>query len=313
MAQLSQDAATVLQLMAAAGAPRIETLPPAEAQRQFLENAPQLQSPREPVAAVTDSSLATPATEIALRIYRGHGCPEEGAPCLVYFHGGGWVLGSRDTHDGICRWIANLAEACVVSVEYRLAPAAPFPAAIEDAMAAVRHVAAQATILGVAPGRIAVGGDSAGGNIAAVMALAARAGQIPPLAFQMLFYPVTDLSGEQESYRSRAEGYGLTTAAMLWFHRQYLPDPALAADWRASPLRAPNLGGLAPAFVLTAGFDPLHDEARDYAARLRAAGVAVVLDENPDQIHGFLSMDRFIPAARPSVARAVAAWRRTED
>lgn len=306
---LSPAAQTVLDLMAASGAPSVDLLTPEEAKRQFLENAPKLQGAPEPVRDVRTHILATPAAEIPLRVYRGEGSPDAAAPCVVYFHGGGWVLGNCDTHDVLCRWIANLAQGVVISVDYRLAPEHPFPAAIEDAAAAIRHVVAEAEALGIDAARIAVAGDSAGGNIAAVMALFARAERIPPLAFQMLFYPVTDVSAVQESYRSRAEGYGLTTAAMQWFHRQYLPDPALGADWRVSPLLALSLARLCPAFVLTAGYDPLHDEARDYAARLRAAGVPVVLDENPDQIHGFLSMDRFIPAARPSVARAVAAWR----
>ncbi|GAB0114207.1 alpha/beta hydrolase [Acidisoma sp. C75] len=305
---LSPDAQAVLDAMAASGAPRIETLPAAEAQRLFLENAPQLQGEKEAVGDTRDLVIPTPAGGVPARLYRGLGSAAAAAPGLVYFHGGGWVLGNCDTHDVICRWMANLAEGVVLSVDYRLAPEHPFPAAIEDAMAALRHVGEEAAAYGIDPARLAVAGDSAGGNIAAVMALMARDGKVPPLAYQILFYPVTDVSGEQESYRLRGEGYGLTTAAMRWFHAQYLPDPALAADPRVSPLRAPDLAGLAPAFVLTAGYDPLHDEARDYARRLQAAGVGVTLDENPDQIHGFLSMDRFIAAARPSVARAIGAW-----
>ncbi|HTH99855.1 MAG TPA: alpha/beta hydrolase [Acidisoma sp.] len=305
---LSPEAQTVLDLVAASGAPRIETLAPAEAQRQFLENLPALQGEPEAVREVRDLVIASPAAEIPLRVYRGTGCPESGAPCLVYFHGGGWVLGNCDTHDTICRWIANLSQGVVVSVDYRLAPEHPFPAAIEDAMAAIRHVATRAEALGIDRDSIAVGGDSAGGNIAAVMALLARDGALPPLDFQILFYPVTDVSASQDSYTSCAEGYGLTTAAMRWYHGLYLSDPAQAADWRVSPLRAPSLADVAAAFVLTAGYDPLHDEARDYAVRLRAEGVSVQLDENPGQIHGFLSMDRFIRAGRPAVARAVAAW-----
>jgi len=305
---LSPDAQAVLDVMAASGKPRIETLAPVEAQRQFIANAPLLQGEPEEVHAVRDLVLASPASEIPLRLYRGIGSPNSGAPCLVYFHGGGWVLGNCDTHDTICRWIANLSQGVVVSVDYRLAPEHPFPAAIEDGMAAIRYIEGHAEALGIDPGTLAVGGDSAGGNIAAVMALLARDGGLPSIDFQMLFYPVTDVSAGQESYTSRAEGYGLTTAAMRWYHGLYLADPAQAADWRVSPLRAPSLADVAAAFVLTAGYDPLHDEARDYAVRLRAEGVPVQLDENPGQIHGFLSMDRYIRAARPAVARGVAAW-----
>jgi acetyl esterase len=305
---LSSDAQEVLNVMAASGKPRIETLAPVEAQRQFIANAPVLHGEPEGIRAVRNLVLASPGGEIPLRLYRGTGCPDSGASCLVYFHGGGWVLGNCDTHDTICRWIANLSQGVVVSVDYRLAPEHPFPAAIDDGMATIRYIEAHAEALGVDPGTVAVGGDSAGGNIAAVMALLARDGALPSLAFQMLFYPVTDVSAGQESYTSRAEGYGLTTAAMRWYHGLYLADPAQAADWRVSPLRAPSLSDVAAAFVLTAGYDPLHDEARDYAVRLRAAGVPVQLDENPGQIHGFLSMDRFIRAARPAVARGVAAW-----
>lgn len=305
---LSPDAQAALDAMAASGRPRIETLAPAEAQRQFIANAPLLQGEPEEVRVVRDLVLATADSELPLRLYRGIGCPNSGAPCLVYFHGGGWVLGNCDTHDTICRWIANLSQGVVVSVDYRLAPENPFPAAIEDGMAAIRHVISQAETLGIDPDVTAVGGDSAGGNIAAVMALLARDGALPPLAFQMLFYPVTDVSAGQESYTSRGEGFGLTTAAMRWYHGLYLSDPAQAEDWRVSPLRAQSLADVAAAFVLTAGYDPLHDEARDYAMRLRAEGVPVQLDENPGQIHGFLSMDRFMRAARPAVARGVAAW-----
>jgi acetyl esterase len=200
----------------------------------------------------------------------------------------------------------------VISVDYRLAPEHPFPAAIEDAAATLRYVTEHAQDFGIDRQRIAVGGDSAGGNIAAVVALLARDGAVPQIAFQMLLYPVTDVSTTQDSYGRYAENYGLTTAAMRWFRQHYLGAAGDGADWRVSPLRAESLAGVAPAFVVTAGYDVLHDEAQDYAARLVEAAVPVQIDANPGQIHGFISMDGFIGEARRCIGRAVEAWRASE-
>jgi acetyl esterase len=305
---LDSDAKAALDAMADAGAPAIDTLSAAEAKRMFLESAPRLQGKKDAVGETRDLR----ASGIPLRLYRGVDSPPARAPALLYFHGGGWVVGSVDTHDTICRWIANLAAGVVISVEYRLAPEHPFPAAIDDASAALQYAADNAASLGIDGQRIAVGGDSAGGNIAAVIALLARDGTVPPIAFQMLLYPVTDVSATQDSYRRYAEGYGLTTAAMRWFGRHYLGPDGDGTNWRASPLLAPSLAGLAPAFVATAGYDVLHDEARDYVTRLREAHVPVQLDENPGQIHGFISMDGVIGEARRCIGRAVEAWRASE-
>jgi len=309
---LDPDAQRFLQHAAEANPPAMETLTPAEARAQFDAFMPMTQGPREEVAEVRNTSLHGLLGPIPVRIYRSEAAPAANAPCMVYFHGGGWVIGGLDTHDGLCRSIANLGEAVVISVDYRMGPEFPFPAAVEDCAAALRHILADATALGIDPNRIAVGGDSAGGNLAAVMAIASRNGDAPPLAFQMLFYPVTDLSQTQDSYRSYAEGYGLTTAGMAWFRQHYLGEEGHLNDWRVSPLRAHSLTGVAPAFVLTAGFDPLHDEGLEYAARLREDGVMTVLDDNPGQIHGFVSMDGVIAEARPALARAMAAWRAAE-
>ena len=309
---LDADARAVLDAQAAMGRPPLDSLPVEIAKSGFLETCPLLQGPREAVSAVQDITIAGPGGPLPLRVYRGQGCAVEQAPALVFFHGGGWVLGNLESHDTICRWIANDLAGVVLAVDYRLAPEHPFPAAIEDAAAAVRHAHQNARHLGIDPARLAVGGDSAGGNIAAVMALMARDGALPPIAFQMLLYPVTDVSGDQDSYRHCAEGFGLTTAAMRWFHGHYLGKSGRPEDWRISPLRAADVSGLAPAFVLTAGYDPLHDEALAYAHRLGGAGVPLRLDENPGQIHGFISMDRFIAAARPAVTRAADFWREVE-
>jgi acetyl esterase len=310
---LSRDARAALDAQMAMGQPPIERLSPADARESFLQTCPQLQGPREGVSTVQDMAVPSAAGLLPIRLYRGRQCKLSGAPALVFFHGGGWVIGGLETHDSICRWIANDLQGIVAAVDYRLAPDDPFPAAVEDGMAAIRHLHQNAAHFGIDPARIAVGGDSAGGNIAAVMALMAREGTLPALAFQMLLYPVTDVSARQDSYRRFAEGYGLTTAAMLWFQRHYLGAEGRAEDWRIAPLQAEDVSGLAPAFVLTAGFDVLHDEARDYAARLQAAGVTLRLDENPGQIHGFVSMDRYVAAARPAITRAIDFWREVDS
>ncbi len=305
---LAPNARAVLDVMAASGLPAIETLSPEAARRQVLLSSPLLRGAKEAVAEVRDLTAPSPSGSIPLRLYRGLGCPDTGAPCVVYFHGGGWVVCNIDTHDNICRWMANFSGGVVISVDYRLAPEHRFPAAIEDAAAAWRHVAAEAEGWGIDPARMAAAGDSAGGNIAAVLSLMARNGDVPPVAYQILIYPVTDVSLRQESYNRYAEGYALTTAAMRWFGAHYLGPRGDGTDWRVSPLLAPSVAGLAPAFILTAGFDPLHDEALEYVARLRDAGVPVQLDENPGQIHGFLSLDGFIADARPAIGRAIQAW-----
>jgi acetyl esterase len=207
---------------------------------------------------------------------------------LVYFHGGGWVIGSIETHDALCRELTMEAGVVVVSVEYRLAPEHKFPAAADDAYAAVRWVAQHAAELGIDPARIGVGGDSAGGNLAAVVALQARDLGGPPLALQLLIYPITCDDLGTPSYVENAEGYMLTRADMAWFWSQYLSDPAQGDDPRVSPLRAGDLSGLPPAFILTAEYDPLRDEAEAYAARLEQAGVPVRMRRYDGMIHGFL-------------------------
>jgi acetyl esterase len=221
------------------------------------------------------------------RIYTPVRGDRAGAPGLVWFHGGGWVIGSIESHDGICRALASRSGVVVVSVDYRLAPEHPFPAAPDDAVAATSWVLDNAGSLGVNPAAVAVGGDSAGGNLAALVTLKLRGASRVP-AFQMLIYPATDLTRSQPSHRSFGEGFMLPEPAMKWFLRHYLPDPQLERDPRASPLFAPDLSGLPPALVVTAGFDPLRDEGRAYADRLRDAGVAVEYVCSEGSMHGFL-------------------------
>ncbi len=267
-------------------------------------------APGEPeaVAHVEDRMIPGPAGEIPVRIYR----PEarEKLPALVYYHGGGFVLCNLDTHDGVCRSLANSAGCAVVSVDYRLAPEHRFPAAPEDCHAALCWVAEHGAEIGVDPSRIAVGGDSAGGNLGAVVAQMARDRGGPPLRFQLLVYPVADCRFDTASYRDNGEGYFLTANMMKWFWKQYLADPADAANPYASPLRARDLFGLPPGLCITAEMDPLRDEGEAYAARLREAGVAVPTRRYDGVFHGFFGMGALIEQGKHAVAEAASALRR---
>lgn len=252
------------------------------------------------VASIEDRVIAvgprTARRHIRVRTYRPRGGPTQ--PCVVYFHGGGWVVGDLDTHDGVCRSLAALADCVVVAVDYRLAPEHPFPAAVEDAVAAVRHVCAHPADYGADPARVAVAGDSAGGNLAAVVCLLARDGGGPALVHQVLVYPVTDTdSAGRASYREFAEGYYLRRDDMEWYFEQYLTD-ADRADPRVAPLRARDLSGLPPATVITAEFDPLRDEGEEYARRLADAGVPVECRRFGGMFHPFFMLAGPLDAAR---------------
>jgi acetyl esterase len=251
--------------------------------------------PVEPIAETRD--LATTGERaIALRLYRPNG--GEGLPLLVYFHGGGWVIGSIATSDAFCRALANASGCAVVSVDYRLAPEHRYPAAAEDAYAATRWCADHARGLGADPDRLAVGGSSAGGNLAAVTALFARGRGGPRLALQWLHVPVLDHDFDTASYRANADGYGLTREGMRWFWDHYAPIARQRDEPHASPLRERDLTGLPPAQVITAECDPLRDEAHAYAERLRSAGVPVTYTEYAGMVHGFLSLAGVVPGAR---------------
>jgi len=228
-------------------------------------------------------------------------------PVLVFFHGGGWVVGNIESHEAMCRHLANRAECAVVAVDYRMGPEHKFPAAVDDCFAATGWVADNGASLGIDPRRLAVGGDSAGGNLGAVVSLLARDKGAPRIACQLLIYPATDAAMRHDSIARYAEGYVLTRATMRWFYDQYLRTPEDAADWRVSPLLASDLAGLPPAFVLTAGYDPLCDEGDAYAARLAAAGVPVTHRRFPGQVHGFVTNGRVIRAAETALDEAAAA------
>ncbi|RIY01940.1 alpha/beta hydrolase [Aureimonas flava] len=305
---LDPQAAKVLALGEAADAPPFEAGTAAEARRAYRASYLALRGALEPVASTQERSFRGPGGAIAMRVHRGYGAPDTAAPALLYLHGGGWVIGDLDSHDDICRWFANAARCVVVCPDYRLAPEHPFPAAIEDAAATLAHLHACADEHGLDAGRIAVAGDSAGGNLAAVLALMARDATVPPLEAQLLLYPNTDARQTADSYRRFANGFGLTSRTMRWFRDQYVRDADDIADWRVSPLLAESLSGAPPAFVLVAGQDILADEGAAYAERLRAAGVPLVLSRRADQIHGFASAGRYIDAARQSVLEAARAW-----
>lgn len=293
------DSATValLRKQAEAGLAPVETLDPAEARKAFAEA-------RESCAVNAALSLRTADFDVSeygrsvpVRVYRPNEAADDGASALGFFHGGGWVVGDIASYDDFCRGIAFASGCCVVSVGYRLAPDHKFPAAIEDAKLAIRWLFHNSKRLGIDPDYIAVGGDSSGGNIAAVSAILARDGSLPKLRFQLLLYPATDLRMKSPSHGISIPDLRVTGKTMNWFRGLYLSSAEEQSDWRASPLLAPNLEGVAPAYVLTAGGDPLMDEGIAYVDRLRAHGVEVEHRHYCDQIHGFLTLGNLVPEA----------------
>ena len=279
------------------------------AARRELDASSRLLAPEPPPhARVEEIEVDGAAGRLPARIYRPYGV-SAGAPCLVYFHGGGWVLGSLDSHDAPCRAFAEGAGCVVISVDYRLAPEHPFPAAVDDATAAFRGIAKDAARLGIDPARIAVGGDSAGGNLAAVVCLDTRDDAVRP-CFQLLIYPGTDMSMSMPSIETMGRGFFLERATMDWFLDHYVPDRASRKNPRASPLFAPSHANLPPAFVLTAGFDPLRDEGQAYAKKLTAAGVACEERCYGSLIHGFLHTWGILHGARPPLEELITQLRR---
>jgi acetyl esterase len=308
--KLDPQAQQVCDLIVASGRPPFETLSPPEARKAYAASRPVLQPDPPAVAEVRSLAATGPAGTIPLRLYRGQGLPQTGAqPALIYFHGGGWVIGDLESHDQVCRALANAVPCIVVAVDYRLAPEHKFPAAADDAIAATRWIADKAASLGIDPKRLAVAGDSAGGNLAAVVALDARDRGGPRIVHQVLVYPGTDMRMGWPSLERHAEQLPLTRASMRWFIAHYLRSASDATDWRASPLLAPSLKGLPPALVVTAGFDVLGDEGEAYAKALSAAGVAARHERFEGQIHGFLNMGRIVEDSGRLIAMAAAALR----
>jgi acetyl esterase len=311
---LDPDAAAVFKAFQEAGRPAYETLSPAEA-RAFYLQARFVTNPEPPaLQSVAPLAIPSPAGSIPARIYTPlHPRTANGlASCLVFFHGGGWVIGDLDSHDVVCRKIADEGRLVVISVDYRLAPEHKFPAAVDDAIAATKWIAGHAKQLGIDASRLMVGGDSAGGNLAAVVAIAARDGDSPAIAGQVLIYPATDFALTHPSHREPGTSILLTHTVIPWFRGHYLNGATDIDDWRASPARATTFAGLPPAYVLTAGADPLRDEGDEYAQRLKQAGVPVTYRTFPGQFHGFFTMGKLLQQANVA-AREIGAWLKALD
>ena len=309
--ELAPDIHTLISIAARArGESLAEGTGPVQARAQRLAEARIVaERPTIPMARVEPIEIPGPAGAIPARLYVPPAEADEPLPLLVYFHGGGWVIGDLDTHDSPCRFLAAHAGAAVLAVDYRLAPEHPFPAAVEDACAAHAWTRANAERLGADPARIAVGGDSAGGNLAAVACLQARDEGAPLPAMQLLIYPVADTGRELASRRTFAEGFLLTRRDMAYYEDRYLPPGADRNDPRVAILQADDLAGLPPAYVATAGFDPLRDEGEAYARRLQEAGVTVALRRHPGLVHSYVNFTAICPTSRAAVLEACGALR----
>jgi acetyl esterase len=306
--QLDPEIQLTLRLLKLAARPEFEELPVPEARAEIRREAALYSGAPLPVADVRELDVPGAEGQLSARLYLpdGAGTP---APLLVYLHGGGWVVGDLDTHDQPCRFLAREGGVRVLAVDYRCAPEHPFPAGLEDCLAATRFALEHADQMGADPARVAVGGDSAGANLATAVArlLALEGGPAP--AFQLLIYPVTDLSRKRESYRLFREGFFLTERQMDWYREHYLEDPESAGDPRVSPILASDLAALPPAHVVTAGFDVLRDEGEDYARLLRDAGVRVTSTREPGMIHGFAHGAATGREPRAAMLRVAAALR----
>jgi acetyl esterase len=308
---LDPDSAAVFKAFQEANRPAYESVSPAEA-REFYLQARFVSNPEPPeLRSVEPLAIPSPAGSIPARVYTPIKLRKANdlAPCLVFFHGGGWVIGNLDTHDVVCRKLADEGQLIVISVDYRLAPEHKFPAAVDDAVAATQWIAGNAKQLGIDASRLMVGGDSAGSNLAAVVAISARDGGGPAIAGQVLIYPAVDFAMTHPSHREPETSILLTHSVIKWFRDHYLNSAADAQDWRASPARIKTLAGLPPAYVLTAGADPLRDEGDEYAQQLKQAGVAVTYRTFPGQFHGFFTMGKLLRQANVA-ASEIAAWLR---
>jgi acetyl esterase len=300
--QLDTHVRNLLDMFASSGQPKIWELPPADARNMALALT-QMVEGKEPIGKIENGSLPGAGGALPFRMYTSASIGAEPPACIVYFHGGAWIFGNLDTHDCMCRMLANASGCRVISIDYRLAPEHKFPAGVEDAFAATKWVAAKASDIGVDPARIVVAGDSAGGNLAAVVCQQAKT-EGPKIALQVLFCPVVDIGAETQSRLDFAEGYFLERPLMMWAGGHYLPFGVDLKDPRLSPLRATDLSGLPPTHIHTAGYDPLRDEAKDYADALERAGVKVRYTCHEHMIHHFYAMAGAIPYAKMALEAA---------
>jgi acetyl esterase len=314
---LHPQAQDLLDRIKRSGATPIHRLPPPEARQVYRDRRFATQPEPPAVASLEDLTADQDGRAIPLRLYRPLRPGRAPLPALVFFHGGGYVIGDLETHDTLCRELANGSGCAIVAVDYRLAPERRFPTAFEDCLAATRWVYESASFLAVDPTRIGVGGDSAGANLAAAVSIAARDSQSLPLRFQLLVYPQTEMGSAAKSHQTNGEDYVLTREAIAHFHDCYIDDPADDKDWRASPLLCDDLRDLPPGLVLTAGYDPLRDEGLAYAQRLSLAGNRVTHICFERQMHGFITMGKVIDEANAAVAICAGELRRalsgTED
>jgi acetyl esterase len=297
----------LLDQMKASGMPKLPDIGPAGAREQMIGLMAMVGPKDVPVGKTQNILVPSPNGGIPVRVYTPVAAGSEPMPALVYFHGGGFVIGSVDAVDGLCRIMANEGGLRVISVDYRLAPEDKFPAALDDCHAAAKWVCDNAAEIGVDANRVAVGGDSAGGALAAEVAQLARASGKFALAAQMLLFPVTQIGEETASLREFAVGYFLDKETLDWFYACYLPDGADRNDPKLSPLRSKDVAGLPPAYVMLGGFDPLHDEGMQYADKLRAAGVKVTVADYADMVHDFIYFQSVLPQAHEALAGAAKA------
>ena len=303
----------ILGLAKQANLPEIWQLTPDQGREQYLTRVNKLKS-SEPIFRTEDRRIAGPGSDIPIRIYTPREIrTAEKLPVLMWFHGGGFVIGSLETHDSVCRMLANQADCIVVAVDYRLAPKSKFPAAVKDCEAALKWVALHAVEFGGDASCIAVGGDSAGANLATVMAILARDAAHPKLVFQLLIYPCTAPEPETASHHKFREGYVLTRNSITWFYRQYLKSGKDVNDFRFAPLLHDDLSGLPPSLIIVAGYDPLRDEGVEYAKKLIEAGNRVRLSNYEGMVHGFYLMGGAVDAARRAVTESAEAMREAFD
>ena len=299
---LDPEVAQLLETVRLAGAPPFDSLTPTQARDAYAKARIASTPIPKAVERAENIKIEGPNGSIPMRFYWPKNGGAKPLPLLVYFHGGGWLLGDLESHDGVCRHLANGGKCAVLAVDYRLAPENKFPAAVDDAFAATIWAVENASQLNITPDKIAVGGDSAGGNLAVVVCMMARDAGKPKIHFQLLLYPALDFSFDTKSHQDFANGFSLTRSSLLWFRSHYLTSPADGSDFRASPLKAKSLAGLPPACILTAEYDPLRDEGEAYAARLaQEANVPVTFWRAAGQIHGFVPMGKLISASAPTL------------